>query len=71
MNSRTDQLPACRIDLALILLPLVGRQDAARMLAHHDVPLTIAKRVLIEPSRRRAEERGSASTAGAETASGA
>jgi hypothetical protein len=52
MTPRTDRLTATRIDLALTLLPLVGRKDAARMLAHHQVPLTIALRVLTAPRRR-------------------
>lgn len=52
MLPRTDLVTAIRIDLALILLPLVGRQDAARMLAHHHVPLEIALRVLIAPQHR-------------------
>jgi hypothetical protein len=54
MTPRTDLLTASRIDLALILLPMVGRRAAARMLVASDVPARLAVRVLAWPDKRRA-----------------
>jgi hypothetical protein len=53
MTPRTDHLTACRVDLTLILLPLIGRWEAAWTLAANDVPLEVAARVLAEPAKRR------------------
>jgi hypothetical protein len=53
MQSRTDAITASRVDLALILMPLIGIQAAARMLAHVGIPDSLALRVLIRPTRRR------------------
>jgi hypothetical protein len=50
---RSDLLTASKIDLALILLPLVGSREAARMLADAAVPLNIAARVLNPIGMRR------------------
>jgi hypothetical protein len=44
---------AMRIDGAIILLPMVGLHEAASMLARQHVPLMLAVRVLVTPSRRR------------------
>jgi hypothetical protein len=56
MTPRTDYLTACRVDLTLILLPLIGRWEAAWTLAANDVPLEVAARVMAEPRRRRADQ---------------
>jgi hypothetical protein len=40
------------VDLAVILLPEVGTQEAARMLRRQDVPLAVALRALSTPRRR-------------------
>ncbi|MFK3738015.1 hypothetical protein [Massilia sp. TN1-12] len=56
MIERTDLLTASRVDLTLILLPLIGRWETAWALAANDVPLEVAARVLAEPWRRRAIE---------------
>jgi hypothetical protein len=53
MTPRTDHLTATRVDLTLILLPLIGRWEAAWTLAENHVPLEVAARVLAEPRRRR------------------
>jgi hypothetical protein len=53
MTPRTDHLTACRVDLTLILLPIIGRWEAAWTLAANDVPLEVAARVLAEPAKRR------------------
>jgi hypothetical protein len=53
MKPRTDHLTAARVDLTLVLLPLIGRWEAAWTLAANDVPLEVAARVLAEPSKRR------------------
>lgn len=52
LQRRSDLLTASRIDFGLTLLPVVGRQNVARMLAHHNVPVTLVLRVLASPSRR-------------------
>jgi hypothetical protein len=49
---RNDLLTASRIDFGLTLLPVVGRQNVARMLAHHKVPVGLVLRVLASPNRR-------------------
>jgi hypothetical protein len=53
---RTDLVTASRAELAVILLPLVGTQQAARMLARNLVPVGVAVQVLVDPARRRAAE---------------
>jgi hypothetical protein len=53
MKPRTDHLTAARVDLTLILLPLISRWEAAWTLAANGVPLEVAARVLAEPRRRR------------------
>jgi hypothetical protein len=53
MIPRLNATTAMLIDAAIILLPLVGRQEAAKMLARHKVPLMLAVRVLVVPHRRR------------------
>jgi hypothetical protein len=53
MMPRTDHLTASRVDLTLILLPLIGRWEAAWTLAINQVPLEVAARVLAEPTKRR------------------
>lgn len=49
---RTDLLTASRLDFCLTLLPHMGRQAVARMLADHDVPIGVVVRVLASPNRR-------------------
>jgi hypothetical protein len=49
---RTDLLTASRLDFGLTLLPLLGRQNVARMLAHQNVPIGLVMRVLASQSRR-------------------
>jgi len=56
MTPRTDHLTACRIDLALILLPAITWQEAACMLTENQVPPEVAARVLTQPEARRAPE---------------
>jgi hypothetical protein len=53
MSPRIDLLTAMRIDEALILLPLVGRREAARMLMLVEVPSAVILRVLMRPPGRR------------------
>jgi hypothetical protein len=53
MTPRTDNLTASRVDLALILLPIVTWLEASCMLAVSGVPAEVAARVLAEPDRRR------------------
>lgn len=53
MKPRTDYLTASRVDLTLMLLPLIGRWEAACTLAVNDVPLEVAARVLALPLERR------------------
>jgi hypothetical protein len=42
------------VDLAVILLPAIGVQVAARMLHRHETPLAVAIRVLSTARRRNA-----------------
>lgn len=56
MENRRDLLTASRVDLTLILLPLIGRWETAWALAANGVPIDVAARVLAEPWRRRAIE---------------
>ncbi|MGF6180179.1 hypothetical protein ABIB42_001179 [Massilia sp. UYP32] len=44
----------CRAELTLILLPMIGVEEAERMMACADVPKVIIERVLTQPSERRA-----------------
>jgi hypothetical protein len=53
MKRRKHILTTCRIDLALILLPLTGLQEAARMLANSGIPIALAACVLSQSARRR------------------
>jgi hypothetical protein len=53
MESRTDTLTACRVDLTLLLLPAIGQWEAAWTLATNNVPLEVAARVLALPLERR------------------
>lgn len=53
MTPRTDHSTASRIDLALILLPLITWQEASVMLAVSGVPAEVAARVLTLPDARR------------------
>lgn len=53
MIERTDLITACRVDLTLILLPAIGRLEAACTLAANDIPLEVAARVLALPLERR------------------
>jgi hypothetical protein len=53
MTPRTDLITASRVDLTLILLPLIGRWEAAWTLAANDVPLEVAARVMALPLERR------------------
>lgn len=54
MNERIDQLTAMRVDLTLILLPLIGWLEASVTLAANEVPLEVAARVMALPMERRA-----------------
>jgi hypothetical protein len=53
MNERTDLVTASRVDLALILLPVVTWLEVSRMLALSGVPAEVAARVLALPRERR------------------
>jgi hypothetical protein len=53
VRARADLLTASRIDLALILLPLIGRPAAAGMMARSQVPVRLSLRVLATPGQRR------------------
>jgi hypothetical protein len=55
MQRRTDLLTASRLDFGLTLLPVIGRQNVARILARHNVPVRLVLRVLASPSRRTVE----------------
>jgi hypothetical protein len=59
MNLRTNQSVAMAVDLAVILLPAIGTQEAARMLWHHNTPLRVAIRVLATRRRRNSAVRAS------------
>ena len=59
MTLRTDTVTASRVDLALILLPVITWLEASCMLALSGVPAEVAARVLAEPSRRRRTEQDS------------
>jgi hypothetical protein len=52
LQPRTDLLTASRLDFGLTLLPVIGRQNAARILARHNIPVRLVLRVLASPSRR-------------------
>jgi hypothetical protein len=54
VNQRVDLITASRVDLVLILLPIITWWDAAWSLAENDVPLEVASRVLALPGARRA-----------------
>ena len=56
MTERTDIITASRVDLTLILLPVIGWLEAASTLAANDVPLEVAARVLALPLERRASD---------------
>lgn len=53
MVERTDLITASRVDLALILLPLVGWLATSVTLAVSGVPAEVAVRVLAMPGARR------------------
>jgi hypothetical protein len=53
MTNRTDLITASRVDLALILLPLVGWLPTSVTLAASGVPAEVAARVLALPLERR------------------
>jgi hypothetical protein len=53
MVERTDLITASRVDLALILLPLVGWLKTSYTLAASGVPLEVAVRVMVLPQSRR------------------
>lgn len=53
MTPRADLVTASRVDLTLILLPLIGQWEAAWTLAANEVPLDVAARVLALPLERR------------------
>jgi hypothetical protein len=53
MTPRTDLVTASRVDLALILLPVVGWLKTSVILATSGVPVEVAARVLILPMARR------------------
>jgi predicted permease len=52
-DGRTDLVTASRVDLALILLPLVGWLATSVTLAVSGVPADVAVRVLVMPAARR------------------
>lgn len=52
-SRRTDLITASRVDLTLMLIPLISRWEAAWTLAANDVPLEVAARVLALPRERR------------------
>jgi hypothetical protein len=52
MKARTDLLTASRLDFGLTLMPVIGRQKVARILARQNVPVSLVLRVLASPSRR-------------------
>jgi hypothetical protein len=56
MVERTDLITASRVDLALILLPLVGWLETLVTLAASGVPAEVAVRVMTIPGERRRTE---------------
>jgi hypothetical protein len=56
MIERKDILTASRVDLVLILLPVISHQEAANALIASGVPVEVAARVLATPAERRAME---------------
>lgn len=52
MTEREDILSASRVDLVLILLPIISHLDAAYALAASGVPFEVAARVLSTPAER-------------------
>jgi hypothetical protein len=53
MIERIDHITASRVDLALILLPLVGWLATSVTLAASGVPAEVAARVMTMPLERR------------------
>jgi hypothetical protein len=53
MIERTDLVTASRVELALILLPMIGWLKTSYTLAASGVPLEIAVRVMVLPQARR------------------
>lgn len=53
MRIRTDLMTASRVDVALILLPMIGAEEAERMLIDSSVPRAVIERVLTRPVERR------------------
>jgi hypothetical protein len=53
MTPRTDTLAASRVDLVLILLPVVSWLEATCALAANGVPAEVAARVMALPLERR------------------
>jgi hypothetical protein len=53
LRPRTDLLTASRLDFGLTLLPVIGRQNVARILARQNIPVRLVLRVLASPSRRK------------------
>jgi hypothetical protein len=54
MKPRIDLITASRVDLALLLLPVISWLEASCMLAVSGVPAEVAARVLVLPGARRA-----------------
>jgi hypothetical protein len=54
MTERKDVLTASRVDLVLILLPIINHFEASCALAASGVSLEVAARVLATPAERRA-----------------
>jgi hypothetical protein len=50
---RADLITASRVDLALILLPLVGWLQTSLTLAASGVPIEVAVRIMVLPGARR------------------
>ena len=53
MKARTDILTASRVDLVLLLLPMLSKSEAFSSLIQSGVPLEVAMRVLEMPYERR------------------
>ena len=53
MKPRIDILTASRVDLVLLLLPMLSKSEAFCSLIHSGVPLEVAARVLDLPRERR------------------
>ena len=54
MSERPNFMTASSVDLAILLLPVIGHVEAERMMLAHGVSAAVIERVLTRPLERRA-----------------